>query len=321
MMSTTPDTSSMDRHQGPIRAFAVRRPVLAFCVFAVGLSVSLIAALLIADVSVIPGKAAQLLILPGTALLITAWLSGRAGVRRLLTSMLHWRIRIARWLLVLLALPALTLAIAAATGTLEAAPKGWLNIATTYVLTLLVVLVTANLLEEMAWTGFVQTTLMARHGLLRGALLTAVPVFAIHLPLSYETNGLYRTRWEDAMLNWGLLLVGLLFFRYLAGVLMLETNGSVLAVGVLHASFNASGGMDVVPAGWQYVPAVVLLTLLVVAYRTLRGRPIDQPVPATRTLDDHDAMTGSRRHADPRAAGLAAGAPSQPPDSQHRDHR
>src|SRR3712207_7670647 len=41
-----------------------------------------------------------------------------------------------------------------------------------------------SLLEEMSWTGFVQTRLMARHGLLRGALLTAIPVFVIHLPLS-----------------------------------------------------------------------------------------------------------------------------------------
>ena len=291
-MSTTPVAPSMDRRHGRIRAFAVRHPVLAFCVFAVGLSVSLIAALLIADVSIIPGKAAQLLIVPGTALLITAWISGRAGVRRLLASMLRWRIGIARWLLVLLALPVLTLAIAAATGTLEAPPQGWLNIATTYLLTLLVVLITANLLEEMAWTGFVQTKLMAQHGLLRGALLTAVPVFAIHLPLSYETNGLYDTRWEDAMLNWGLLLVGLLFFRYLAGVLMLETNGSVLAVGVLHASFNASGGMDVTPGGWQYVPAVILLTVLVAAYRALRGRPIDQPVPSSGTLDSGAVVAG-----------------------------
>src|SRR5918992_4541696 len=225
-MSTT-STSSMDRRRGRIRAFAVRRPVLAFCVFAVGLSVSLIVALLIADVSVIPGKAAQLLILPGTALLITAWISGRAGVRRLLASLLRWRIGIARWLLVLLALPVLTLAIAAATGTLEAAPKGWLDIATTYLLSLLLLLITANLLEEMAWTGFVQTKLMARHGLLRGALLTAIPVFLIHLPLSYETNGLYRTRWQDALLSWGLLFLALPFFRYLAGVLMLDTNGSV----------------------------------------------------------------------------------------------
>src|SRR5918998_6751437 len=284
-MSTAPVAPSMDRRRGRIRAFAVRRPVLAFCVFAVGLSVSLIFALLIAAVSVIPGKAAQLVIVPGAALLITAWTSGRAGVRRLLASMLRWRIGIARWLLVLLALPVLTLAIAAATGTLEAPPEGWLNIATTYLLTLLVVLITANLLEEMAWTGFVQTTLMARHGLLRGALLTAVPVFLIHLPLSYETNGLYGTRWEDALLNWALLLAALPAFRYLAGVLMIETNGSVLAVGVLHASFNASGGMDVTPGGWQYVPAVVLLTVLVAAYRALRGRPIDQPVPATQSVD------------------------------------
>src|SRR3712207_4451909 len=284
-MTTTPDAPSINRRQGRIRAFAVRRPVLAFCVFAVGLSVSLIAALLIADVSVIPGKAAQLVILPGTALLITAWLSGRAGVKRLLTSMLRWRIGIARWLLVMLALPVLTLAIAAATGTLEAPPKGWLNIATTYWLTLLVLLVSANLLEEMSWTGFVQTKLMARHGLLRGALLTAIPVFVIHLPLSYETNGLYRTRLEDALLNWGLLLVGLVFFRYLAGVLMLETNGSVLAVGVLHASFNASGGMELTPGGWQYVPAVVLWTVLVAAYRALRGRPSDQAVTAAETGD------------------------------------
>ena len=284
-MSTTPVAPSMDRPPGRIRAIAVRRPVLAYCLFAVGLSVSLIAALLIADVSIIPGKAAQLVIVPGTALLITAWISGRTGVRRLLASLIHWRIGIARWLLVLLAVPVFTLAIAAATGTLEAPPKGWLDIATTYLLSLLVLLITANLLEEMAWTGFVQTKLVERHGLLRGALLTAVPVFAIHLPLSYETNGLYDTRWEDAMLNWGLLLAALLFFRYLAGVLMLETNGSVLAVGVLHASFNASGGMDVTPDGWQYVPAVVLLTVLVAAYRALRGRPIDQPVPSSETVD------------------------------------
>jgi hypothetical protein len=93
---------------------------------------------------------------------------------------------------------------------------------------------------------------------------------------------LYRTRWEDALLNWALLLAALPAFRYLAGVLMLETNGSVLAVGVLHASFNASGGMDVTPDGWQYVPAVVLLTVLVAAYRALRGRPIDQAVTATQ---------------------------------------
>ena len=202
-MTATPLTPSMEQHPERIRATAVRRPVLTFCVLAVGSSLVVIGALLVAGVSVIPGKAAQLLIVPALAVLITAWLSGRAGVRQLFAGLLRWRIGVARWLLVLLALPVITLGVAAATGTLEAPPKGWLDLILVYLVTLVVVLITANLLEEMAWTGFVQTRLMARHGLLRGSLLAAVPVFLIHLPLSYEAGGLAGTRWQDALLNWG----------------------------------------------------------------------------------------------------------------------
>ena len=279
-MTAAPATATIDRQPGRIRAFAVRRPVLAYCLFAVGVSVALLVGLLVVGTSIIPGKAVQVLIVPGTAVIITAWSSGRAGVRRLFAGLVRWRIGTTRWLLVLLSLPLLTLGVAAATGTLEAPPKGWLSVAGTYLLTLLLLLVTANLLEEMAWTGFVQTRLMARSGLLRGALLTAVPVLVIHLPLSYETHGLAGTRWQDALLNWGLLALALPAFRYLAGVLMIDTGGSVLAVGVLHASFNASGAMDVIPAGWQYVPALLLLMVLVLACRALRGRPLNRPVAA-----------------------------------------
>jgi membrane protease YdiL (CAAX protease family) len=221
-MTATSATSTIDPRPGRIRAFAVRRPVLAYCLFTVGVSVALIVGLLIAETSIIPGKLAQVLIVPGTAVVITAWSSGRAGVRRLFAGLVRWRIGTTRWLLVLLALPLLTVGVAAATGTLEAPPRGWLSVASTYLLTLLLVLVTANLLEEMAWTGFVQTRLMARSGLVRGSLLTAIPVLAIHLPLSYETHGLAGTRWQDALLNVGFLALALPAFRYLAGVLMIE---------------------------------------------------------------------------------------------------
>lgn len=91
-MATSPASPATSRPPGGVRGFAIRRPVLAFCLFAVGLSVSLIAALLIVGVSVIPGKAAQLVIVPGTAILIIAWISGRAGVRQLLASLLRRRI-------------------------------------------------------------------------------------------------------------------------------------------------------------------------------------------------------------------------------------
>jgi membrane protease YdiL (CAAX protease family) len=271
-MTATPAIRRIDRQPGRIRAFAVSRPILTYCVFVVGVSVALIMGLLIAETSVIPGKVAQVLIVPGTAVVITAWSSGRAGVRRLFAGLVRWRIGLARWLLVLFGLPMLTLALAAATGTLRNPAQGWLTVAGTYLGTLVVMLVTANLLEEMAWTGFVQTRLMARSGLLRGSLLTAIPVFAIHLPLSYEANGFAGTPWQDALLNCGLLALALPAFRCLAGILMIDTGGSVLAVGVLHASFNASGAMEVTPAGWQYVPALLLLAGFVLTHRALRGR-------------------------------------------------
>jgi hypothetical protein len=82
-MTTTSTTPSTDRHPGRIRALAIRRPVLTFCVLAVGIPLFLIGALLVAGVSVIPGKAVQVVLVPALAVLITAWSSGRAGVRQL----------------------------------------------------------------------------------------------------------------------------------------------------------------------------------------------------------------------------------------------
>lgn len=104
-MTATPATPAIDRRPGRIRAFAARRPVIAYCLFAVGVSVALIVGLLLAETSVIPGKVVQVLVVPGTAVVITAWSSGRTGVRRLFAGLLRWRIGTARWLLVLLSLP------------------------------------------------------------------------------------------------------------------------------------------------------------------------------------------------------------------------
>jgi hypothetical protein len=53
---------------------------------------------------------------------------------------------------------------------------------------------------------------------------------------------------------------------------LVDTGDSILAIGVLHASFNAAGQMSAVPGGWQHVPAMIMLTLAVIAYRRWRGR-------------------------------------------------
>jgi hypothetical protein len=39
----------------------------------------------------------------------------------------------------------------------------------------------------------------------------------------------------------------------------------------MHASFNAAGAIVVIPGGWQSIPALIILTLAVSAYRARRG--------------------------------------------------
>ncbi len=257
-----------------MRAFAVRRPVAAMCIVAIGLTVPLQMGLLVSGLPVFPGKLAELVILAGTAALITRWTGGRGAVRGLFAGLTRWRIGAGRWALVLLAMPALTIAVAAATSTLHRPDHGWLGEAGIYVALLLLIGLTGSLWEETAWSGFVQSRLMERHGLLAGSLLTAIPFGLIHLPLAFEADGWAGTTWPEAVVNWAFLLGAAPFLRYLAGVLLLDTRGSILAVATMHASFNASGALSVVPAGWQYVPALVLLTALVVVHRAVTGRSL-----------------------------------------------
>ena len=71
------------------------------------------------------------MLLYGTAVLVTAVADGQPGVRRLLAGVVHWRVGVAHWILVVAALPALTLITAGATGTLRNPPEGWLRRAAT----------------------------------------------------------------------------------------------------------------------------------------------------------------------------------------------
>jgi hypothetical protein len=50
----------------------------------------------------------------------------------------------------------------------------------------------------------------------------------------------------------------------------------MLAVGLLHAKFNASGQMRAIPGGWQNIPAMIIVTLAVIAYHHYRGRSFSQ---------------------------------------------
>ena len=257
-----------------LRQVVVDRPITTLCVVAIGPTLLLQTGLLLAGVDLFPGKLGELVLLTGVATLITSWIGGRDAVRRLFGGLTKWRIGAGCWALVLVAMPILTVGVAAATGTLHSPEHGWGGEALTYLILFALIALTASLWEETTWSGFVQLRLIGRRGLLVGSMLTAIPFGLIHLPLAFEADGWPGTTWSEAFVNWAFLLGALPALRYVIGVLLVDTRGSVLAAAMLHASFNASGALSVVPDGWQYVPALVILSVLVTVHRRLSGRSL-----------------------------------------------
>jgi membrane protease YdiL (CAAX protease family) len=266
----------------PIRNLVRRRPVGTFLVFAIGLTWAMELVSLFNGWDLTPAKLAELIVLLGAAVAVTGWTRGRAGLRQLFAAAFRWRLGVGRYLFLLLSMPLLTMAVGAATGTLRDPAGGWLPLIGGYLfLTLVFGALLANIWEETAWSGIVQSRLMSRHGLLVGSMLTAVPFALIHLPLAFENHGLRGTSVTDVAITWAVLIGAAPFMRYLLGTVLLDTGGSILAVGILHASFNASGAMSTVPGGWQNAIALVPLTMGVVAYRRFRGRSmVGRPVGA-----------------------------------------
>jgi hypothetical protein len=61
------------------------------------------------------------------------------------------------------------------------------------------------------------------------------------------------------------------FFRYVIGDTLEATGGSLLAAGILHAAFNASGNLGFT-GGWQFLPALLLLSAGIAIARQVRRR-------------------------------------------------
>jgi uncharacterized protein len=172
-------------HRGNL---ARRYPLTMFLVLAFAIGVPGMVIPLLLGVPSAPGLLWLVFVaLLGSSLLVTWLADGRAGVRKLLSRVVLWRFSAWRWAIILFAVPVLTVALAAASGTLTSPERGWAAEIGWYLFnTLIFGALTLNLWEETAWAGFAQSRWMARHGLLVGSLITAVFFAAIHVPLQFE---------------------------------------------------------------------------------------------------------------------------------------
>jgi len=257
---------------------ARRRPLAAFLLLAFLIGVPGLVIPLLAGIPVMPFLLLLVFVaLLGSSLLVTWKADGPAGVRKLLSRVVQWRFSAWRWAIILFGVPVLTVALAAASGTLVNPERGWAAEIGWYLFnTLIFGALTLNLWEETAWAGFAQTRWMARHGLLIASLITAVFFAAIHLPLQFEGD----PSGSRILASIGVLFVTAIFARYLVGMHLLDTGGSILAVGIQHASWNAAQKIEAVQGGdweWQMVTAVALLTVILAVGRRLY-RPQDRAI-------------------------------------------
>jgi uncharacterized protein len=173
------------------------------------------------------------------ALVVTAVVGGRAGVRDLVRRSLRWRVPLRWYAVSLLALPTALLLLAPVlygTDPLEALAENWPLLFTSFLPTLAFLVVFNNVAEESAWTGFLFARLQERHAPLRAALMASIPFCLWHMLSFIRDSGSLLT---GAALT-AYLLLPLVATRVVIGWLYNASGASVLIGGLFHAMHNAT---------------------------------------------------------------------------------
>jgi uncharacterized protein len=208
---------------------------------------------------------------PGiAAVIVSAVIAGRAGIRELLGRFLIWRVGfqwylVGFFLLAFIILGGIGLYVLFG-GTMPAIPaagSAWWEI----VLSLVLLIVVGGLLntEEIAWRGFVLPRLQTRYGALAASILLAVPEFLLHLPYFwnrdvdfYQTVGVF---WFTAFSVAAVFIYTFVFNK---------TKGSLLIVTIMHASQNAWSNLlsDNALGPFQYTVALMWMTAIAIIFLT-----------------------------------------------------
>lgn len=261
---------------GGFRRFSAQRPITTFLLIVFGLGWPVLAILALASHGVIadPGipVPAYVLVVNGlimlpAALWVTAQAEGTAAMRTLLARAFRWRFKLIWYAVIVLALPAIALGVGLLLGgSLKPFDPGVLP---GLIGSLLSAVLIIHIWEETVWGGFLQTRLERRHTLLVAAALSAIPFAGVHVPLIFVDEFTVGSALRDIAGLYALAFAVRLMF----GVVMRNTNDSVLAIGLMHGIFNKTnnrGGLnDSLLSGvdieWCALAAVVIVTAIAAA--------------------------------------------------------
>jgi membrane protease YdiL (CAAX protease family) len=200
------------------------------------------------------------------ALVVTALVWGRAGVRDLLARMARWRMPVRWWAATLspVVFLGVALVVALAAGKL---PRGsdfgrYSGLSAIGVVPVWVIAILITFGDEAGWRGFALPLLQRRHGALAAALLVT-PIWAVwHLPYFF-TVATYRNFPPAGYVGF---VFGLACGSIVLTWLYNGTGGSIFACAVWHGLFNlgtgtagATGTIQGVTSTFVYVQALLLV--------------------------------------------------------------
>src|SRR4249920_3464699 len=258
----------------PLRSWIIRHPIATFLVLVYATTTALVfVPRALTQPGLLPGGATPHGVLENVlgsavpAFIVTALISGKAGVRDLARRSFRWRVPL-RWYLISLVAPLLIFLIAVTIlyglAPLRVVAQNWLLLFTAFLPALAIMIVLNNVAEEIGWTGFVFARLQDRHCPLRAALLTTVFFWLFHVPSFYvETRS-----WATTALVLGIFLPAHLGSRVITGWLYNGAGSSVLIAGLFHSMHNAivnPTGLVAVLALPQFEVLVIMAGIVVLA--------------------------------------------------------
>ena len=187
------------------------------------------------------------------AFLVTAALSGRAGVADLVRRSVRWRVSVRWYLIALLTVPVgatLISLVIYGPGALAAPSGGWPRALAEVAAVFVLQLVLFQLAEEIGFTGFLQHHWQDRYNPLKLTLYVALLWAVWHVPDHFAEEGWGMEALISAPVVFAIGFVSLFFARALFVWFYNRTGYSVLLVAIFHASFDAAISQlsyDVVP--------------------------------------------------------------------------